>query len=313
MMKLKAAELCAGYGGLAKAIEEVFNAKTVWVSEFEEAPSKILAHHWPDAPNHGDMTKINWSAVEPVHVLGGGTPCQDLSASGKRKGMTEGTRSNLWANMREAIAVIKPTYVVWENVRGALSATAASEMEQCPGCLGNNTDCALRALGRVLGDLADLGFDAEWRGVHAGRHAGAAHGRYRVFLLAYARSQRSSQGHIPARHNPPRNNGTALPGQPNAGHLRGVNWGPHRHYIERWERLHGRAPSPFELVNGKPRPSAKFGEWIMGLPPGWVTDVPGVSYQAAWKAIGNGVMPHQAIAALEDMLTTIYYRQELAA
>lgn len=295
------------------AVEEVFGATAAWFSEFDEAPSRILAHHWPDVPNYGDMTKIDWAAIEPVDIISGGTPCQDLSAAGKRKGMTEGTRSNLWVNMREAIAIQKPTYVVWENVRGALSATAASEMEHCPGCLGNNTDCALRALGRVLGDLADLGFDAEWRGVHAGRHAGAAHGRYRIFLLAYARGQRSSQGYLPAGIGEESRNRTGVPHQPNAGHLRGVNWGPYRHYIERWERLHGRAPSPFELINGKPRPSAKFGEWVMGIPAGWVTDVPGISHQAKWKAIGNGVMPPQAKPALIDMLTTIYYRQEQAA
>lgn len=305
-MTLKAAELCAGYGGLAKAIEEVFNAKTVWVSEFEEAPSKILAHHWPDAPNHGDMTKINWHSVEPVHILGGGTPCQDLSHAGKRGGMNEGTRSNLWVNMREAIAVIKPTYVVWENVTGATSAKANSEVEPCPGCMGNPTDCHLRALGRVLGDLSELGLDAEWRTVSAARHAGAVHGRSRVFVLAYARGIRGSKRDFPAGNSTPGNNRAGLPHKPAKGHLRGINWGRHRAYIERWERIHGRAPSPFEFVGVKPRPSAAFGEWLMGNPAGWITDVPDISYQAKWKAIGNGVMPPQAIAALEDMLRSIH-------
>lgn len=310
---MRTGELCAGYNGLGMAVEKVFRATPAWFAEFDAGPSKILAHRYPSVPNYGDMTKIDWAAIEPVEVMSGGTPCQDLSGSGKRAGMTEGTRSNLWVQMREAIAIQKPTYVVWENVRGALSATATSEMEQCPGCLGNDTDCALRALGRVLGDLADLGFDAEWRGLHAGRHAGAAHGRYRIFLLAYARGQRGSQGDVPAGHGAQGNDGATLPGQPAKGHLRGIDWGKYRPYVERWERIHGRAPSPFEYINGKPRPSAKFGEWVMGIPAGWVTDVPELSYQAAWKAIGNGVMPPQAIAALEDMLTTIYHRQEIAA
>lgn len=133
---MKAAELCAGYGGLALAVEHVFGAETAWVSEYEDAPSRILKHHWPNIPNHGDMTKIDWSAVEPVDIISGGTPCQDLSAAGRRAGMTEGTRSNLWVQMREAIATIKPTYVVWENVRGAYSAGAYSEMEQSRGTCG---------------------------------------------------------------------------------------------------------------------------------------------------------------------------------
>ena len=182
---MRLGELCAGYGGLGMAVEEVFGATTAWFSEFEEAPSKILAHRWPGVPNHGDMTKIDWAAIEPVDIISGGTPCQDLSAAGRRAGMTEGTRSNLWVQMREAIAIQKPTYVVWENVRGAFSAKANSDLEHCPRCMGETGSRGpdLRALGRVLGDLSDLGFDAEWRGLRAA-DVGACHARYRVFVLA---------------------------------------------------------------------------------------------------------------------------------
>lgn len=189
---MKYAELCAGYGGLGLAVEEAFpGAELAWYSEFDPAPSKIMARHWPDAPNHGDMTAIDWAAVEPVDLISGGTPCQDLSHAGRRRGMTEGTRSNLWVAMREAIATIKPTYVVWENVRGAYSAAAASDLEQQPGCVGGHGGRGddvpvLRALGRVLGDLHDLGYDAEWRGLRAA-DVGAPHGRFRVFVLARRR------------------------------------------------------------------------------------------------------------------------------
>lgn len=149
---MKYGELCAGYGGLGLAVEEVFGAELAWYSEFDPAPSKIMEAHWPGVPNHGDMTAIDWGAVEPVDILSGGTPCQDLSHAGRRRGMTEGTRSNLWVAMREAIATIKPTYVVWENVRGAYSAAADSDLEQCPGCMGgggdgSDTQPPLRALG----------------------------------------------------------------------------------------------------------------------------------------------------------------------
>ena len=186
---MKYAELCAGYGGLGLAVEDAFpGAELAWYSEFDPAPSKIMARHWPDAPNHGDMTAIDWTAVEPVDLISGGTPCQDLSHAGRRKGMTDGTRSNLWVAMREAIATIQPTYVVWENVRGAYSATADSDLEPCPGCMGNtgNGEPVLRALGRVLGDLHDLGYDAQWRGLRAA-DVGAPHGRFRVFILARRR------------------------------------------------------------------------------------------------------------------------------
>lgn len=195
--------LCSGYGGLDMAIESFFGTRTAWFSEFEAAPSKILAAHWPDVPNLGDMTKIDWSAVPKVDIIAGGTPCQDLSGAGKRKGMTEGTRSNLWVQMREAVATIRPSLVIWENVRGAFSAYASSEVESEPGLLGAHGPDrpALRALGRVLGDLSDLGYDTEWVGVRAS-DAGAPHGRFRVFVLAYAQSITGCVGDgddVPAR------------------------------------------------------------------------------------------------------------------
>jgi len=194
--RLKIGSLCSGYGGLDLAIEQFFGAETAWFSEFEAAPSRILDAHWPGVPNLGDMTKIDWSAVEPVDIIAGGTPCQDLSGAGKRKGMTEGTRSNLWVQMREAIAVIRPAIVVWENVRGAYSACAESEIDsdlgRCPRCADPASKAEhapnLRALARVLGDLDGLGFDAEWVGLRAS-DAGAPHERFRVFVVAYRRGE----------------------------------------------------------------------------------------------------------------------------
>lgn len=141
---MKIGSLFSGYGGLDLAVEAVTGAQPAWFCEFDPAPSKVLAHHWPDVPNHKDVTQIDWADVEPVDILTGGSPCQDLSQAGKRAGMTEGTRSNLWVNMREAINHLRPRLVVWENVLGALSAPAESEsdaatsnMEQGGGTTGS--------------------------------------------------------------------------------------------------------------------------------------------------------------------------------
>lgn len=190
--KLKAGELFAGYGGLALAVSEIFDAETEWVAEFEEAPSKILAHRFPDAPNLGDVTKVDWHTVPHVDIIAGGSPCQDVSQAGRRAGMVEGTRSNLWVEMREAIRIIQPEWVVWENVRGATSAKASSASDMEPGAgpvgeAGARGGANLRALGRVLGDLASLGYDAEWRMVRAS-DVGAPHQRARIFVLAHQRA-----------------------------------------------------------------------------------------------------------------------------
>jgi DNA (cytosine-5)-methyltransferase 1 len=186
-MTLKVGSLFSGYGGLEMGIEAVLDAEVVWHCEFDDAPSKILEQHYPGVPNFGDVTKVDWSTVEPVDVLCGGFPCQDVSLAGKRAGLKDGTRSGLWSEFALAIEILKPRLVVIENVRGLLSATANSDVEYCSWCMGDSDgEHPLRALGAVLGDLSDLGYDAEWETVRAA-DAGAPHNRARVFIIAYPR------------------------------------------------------------------------------------------------------------------------------
>lgn len=161
---MRIGSICTGYAGLDRAVERTFGGRVAWVS---------------------DISAVDWSSVEPVDIICGGTPCQDVSTAGRRAGMTEGTRSNLWQSMREAIHVIEPSIVVWENVPGARSARAYSNLESEPGRVGDpDGQPVLRALGRVLGDLASLGFNAEWRSIRAS-NIGACHRRERLFVLAW--------------------------------------------------------------------------------------------------------------------------------
>lgn len=166
--------LFSGYGGLDMAVEAFFGARTAWHVQYEPPDKKgredphqfaaaILAHHYPAVPNHGDITAVDYARVEPVDILTGGFPCTDVSLAGKRAGLNDGTRSGLWAHMARAIAVLNPKLVVIENVRGLLSAPADGDVEPCTWCMGDlDGEPALRALGAVLADLAELGFDAEW-------------------------------------------------------------------------------------------------------------------------------------------------------
>lgn len=185
-MTLTTGCLFSGYAGLSMAVNAYFGSRTAWFSEYDAAPSKILAHHWPDIPNHGDITTIDWSQVEPVDILTGGFPCQDVSAAGRRAGIREGTRSGLWSYFAEAINQLRPRYVVIENVRGLLSAEAhrPMSMESSSDAMGDTgAQPVLRALGAVLGDLSDLGYDAQWTTV-AASSVGACHRRERVFIVA---------------------------------------------------------------------------------------------------------------------------------
>lgn len=359
--------LFSGYGGLDMAVNAVFGAETVWHSEIEKAPSKILAHHSPGIPNIGDITKVKWENVPPVEIICGGSPCQDVSQAGKRAGMTEGTRSNLWREMVTAIKTLHPRLVVWENVRGVLNAPAFSTSDLGPGegLLDDRPNGHLRALGRVLGDLADLGFDAEW-GMLRASDVGAPHHRARIFLLAwpsgesilnprnyprrteygfqfekspggfresgentsntqgYGRNVRSSknewqtdrkvnsptndcevaanaerEGRGPGRNGSGDASSQGAPGDTERCSKSQINWGVYAPAVEQWEKLTRPAPFPVEIgPKGGRRLAAPFAEWMMGLPPGWVTDVPGVNRREQLKAIGNGVCPQQAMSAI---------------
>ena len=115
--RLRIGSLFSGYGGLDLAVEHVFNARTVWFSEINEPVARVFARHWPGAPNLGDITTIDWRQVEPVDLLIGGFPCQDVSTVGKRAGIAPDTRSGLWAHMAAAIDALQPEWVVIENCR----------------------------------------------------------------------------------------------------------------------------------------------------------------------------------------------------
>lgn len=183
-MTVKIGSLFSGYGGLDIAVMYVLDADMAWHSENDPSAARVLEERFPGVPNLGDITAIDWTTVPPVDVLTGGFPCQDLSTAGRRAGLRAGTRSGLWSHMAAAIDTLRPPLVVVENVRGILSAGADSDLEPCPWCVGDGEgEPAVRALGVVLGDLADLGYDAAWQGLRAA-DIGAPHGRFRVFLTA---------------------------------------------------------------------------------------------------------------------------------
>lgn len=185
---MRSGELFAGVGGLGMAVDEVFGSSPAWFAEFDSAPSKVLAYRHPDVPNLGDVTKIDFRNVPRTRVRAGGFPCTDVSLAGRRAGLKDGTRSGLWSEFARSIKEDRPDWVVIENVRGLLSADAAGDLEPCTLCVGDNPGHVLRALGAVLGDLADLGFDAEWTGIRAS-DIGAPHGRFRVFIVAWPRER----------------------------------------------------------------------------------------------------------------------------
>ena len=363
--------LFTGYGGLDMGVAMALapDARVAWTSDVEPGPCKLAKGRWPDTPNLGDITKINWDEVEPVDIICGGSPCQDLSLAGKRAGMVSGTRSGLWESMAAAVETIRPRLVVWENVLGAISARAYSPVESEPGMLGNvSTGPALRAAGRVAGDLATIGYSSAW-GVVRASDAGAPHQRARFFLIGYPdgqpwgmrrptrprkatggrpRSEPAGSGlgalmptptasaHKAGRHQdgtgysltqavqllPTPSASDAVFGLPRtsgrppekstklATRLEYTDFGDYASAIARWEKVTGWAappPStPSRRAGGKPQLSARFVEWMMGLPDGHVTGPDlNLPREHQLRLLGNGVVPQQAALAVRQLTRTV--------
>ena len=168
---MRLGSLFSGIGGLDLAVEAATGGRTVWQVEADPWCRSVLARHWPDARRYEDVRTAGKAGQELEHVdiIAGGFPCQDVSVVGKRAGLSGGERSGLWREFARVIRVVRPRIVFVENVAGLLS------ME----------------FGHVLGDLAALGFDAEWA-VFRASDAGAPHRRERVFVLAVADAKRGS-------------------------------------------------------------------------------------------------------------------------
>ncbi|MCW2165376.1 DNA (cytosine-5)-methyltransferase 1 [Microbacterium hydrothermale] len=167
--------LFAGIGGIELGLKRA-GMHTVGLVERDAWCRRVLARHWPDAPQHDDVvTAPQWWASEPrprVHVVAGGFPCQPFSTAGLQKGVLD--ERWMWPAMADVIRAVRPDYVLVENV-AALVRDA-------------------RAWGTVLADLHRLGFDAEWSTLSANQF-GAPHIRERVYLVAYA-----SSGDVPYPH-----------------------------------------------------------------------------------------------------------------
>jgi len=135
-------------------------------SEVERFPCAVLAHHYPDVPNVGDMTKIDGRKYRgTVDLLVGGTPCQDFSVAGKRAGLS-GERSGLALDFIRLAREITPRWILWENV---------------PGCLSTNAGIDFGSFAQAL---ADCGYHLAYRILDA-QYFGVPQRRRRVFIIGY--------------------------------------------------------------------------------------------------------------------------------
>lgn len=172
-MTLTHGDLFSGIGGFALA-GSWFGWRTQWFSEIDPFAVAVLKHHWPDVPQLGDVTSVDWSTVAPVDVITAGFPCQPHSVAGLRKASED--ERDLFDQIIRAARVLRPRFLVLENVPGIFTSESG------------------RFFGRVLGALAACGYDAEWRVVSAA-DVGAPHKRERVWIVAYGHREPWAESH----------------------------------------------------------------------------------------------------------------------
>ena len=313
--RLRVAELCAGYGGLYLGLSILLpGAELVWYAENDKYASKVMAEHHPNIPNHGDITQVDWSPVERVDILASGTPCQDISVPGKGAGL-EGERSGIVFSFLEAARVMRPNFVLWENVKAAFWRKGEMDSESI--------------VDTVARHLAEMGYQVA-AGVFSAAQVGAPHLCERAFLWArlpdaeLPRPHPVSAGADITRTLPTPtvvdigNNKTKAQWEDwllrmRRKHKNGNGYGrslsiearynldTYRPALGLWANIVGR-PAP-AAVDPEGLLSPQFVEWMMGLPEGWVTGVPVLPRTQQLKILGNGVVPQQAASATLQLHT----------
>lgn len=162
---LQVGELFAGIGGIGLGLEMTGGFTVKWQVEIDKYATKVLEKNWPEAKRWDDVTTFPPEAGDwDIDVLTAGFPCQDLSYAGKGAGL-DGERSGLFYEVMRITERLRPRYLLLENVRALLT----------------------RGIDRVLREVAEIGYNAEWHCIPAS-HVGAPQKRERVFILAYPNS-----------------------------------------------------------------------------------------------------------------------------
>ena len=163
---LTVGSLFAGIGGFDLGLERA-GMQVKWQVEIDPYCLKVLEKHWPHVRRYTDIKTVDWPGVEPVDLVCGGFPCQDISNLHQAGRGLSGVKSGLWSEYKKAIIALTPKWVVIENVAAIRS----------------------KGLWRLLHDLDEIGYDAEWHCIPAGA-VGAPFPRDRAWVMAYPHGQR---------------------------------------------------------------------------------------------------------------------------
>ena len=298
-----------GAGGFDLAVPSGWEC--VGFSEIDKYASMVLKYRFPDVKNYGDINAIKWNEIPNFEVLCGGTPCQDLSLAGKRKGLT-GERSGLFYKFVEALKAKKPKYFVWENVKGALSSNSGWDFAE------------------VLNQFSEAGYSLWWQVLNA-KYFSVPQNRERIFIVGFR------DGSPPEVFFEPSSlaENNELQGQPTANTLRArysQNEGSYiiegkqqaqeakltyRHTFEKFKGYEGISPTIKSsegsgnqiIVNNIRRLMPKECERLMSWPDDWTRwgiDEKGkkveISDTQRYKMAGNGVVSNVVEWLIENVI-----------
>lgn len=243
--------------------------RTVCAVEIEDYPRRVLLQRQSDGilpkfPIWDDVTTFDGNPWRGrIDIITGGFPCQDISLAGsslgERKGL-EGDRSGLWSEMSRIISEVRPRFALVEN----------------------SPALTLRGLGTVLGDLAKMGFDAEW-GVLGADDAEAPHKRDRIWILAHPNKERQQQGtNNPRKEFPETGRGIASECSETLGN-------PHKEGLEEWNRSQSRKTQPPIILPSWWKSEPGMGRMVNGL----------AHRVDRLAALGNGQVPAVVKLAVE--------------
>lgn len=178
MSKSRVLDLFSGVGAYSLGLERTGGFRTVAFCEIEEYPRKILRKHWPDVPIFEDVRALNATVLRDAGIVPdwivAGWPCQDISSAGTGHGL-DGARSGLWTEIARLARELGVEGLILENSSNLLAINGGADF------------------GTVLGDLASLGFNAEWHCLPAAAFD-APHYRDRLWIVANTKSQRWRKG-----------------------------------------------------------------------------------------------------------------------
>lgn len=154
-----------GAGGFEQGLPQEWEC--IGFSEIDKYCNMVLKYHYPNVKNYGDINAIRWNEIPDFDMLIGGSPCQDVSISGKRKGLG-GERSGLFFQYVNVLKQKKPDYFIWENVEGMLSSNGGWDFAKC------------------MLEFSEAGYDFQYQILNS-KYFGVPQNRERIFVVGHSR------------------------------------------------------------------------------------------------------------------------------